>query len=87
MSQRAKGLPPLTDAHRQAAFEAMAWVGWTYEQALADPLRSRLIECRASLMRKAEHRAWTRYPYNPAATPGRGHDCKRAAAGDLDDDP
>lgn len=87
MAHQSTALPAITEAHRRAAFEAMAWVGWTYEQAMANPIRSRLIACRASLMRKAEHRALKRYPYNPAATPGRGHDCKRAAAGDLEDDP
>lgn len=87
MARQPIALPAITEAHRRAAFEAMAWVGWTYEQALADPVRSRLILARACELRNAEHRYLKRYPYRPEYTPGRGHDCKRAAAGDLDDDP
>jgi hypothetical protein len=47
-------LPPVSDAHRQAAFVAMGWRGWTYTAALADPTRSRVLECRAAQIRTKE---------------------------------
>lgn len=47
-------LPPVTDAHRQAAFAAMAWRGCTYTQAMACPVKSRVIECRAAQLRTQE---------------------------------
>ena len=34
-------MPAVTAAHQQAAFQAFAWTGWTYEQAMADQMRSR----------------------------------------------
>lgn len=49
-------LPPVTDAHRRAAFEAMRWAGWTFEQAMADRTRRQVVETRAHLIRKQE---WT----------------------------
>lgn len=81
-------LPPVTDAHRRAAFDAMHWPGWTYQQAMADPIRARLVECRAHQLRKQQwqqarrQQRWTRTPW-----PGRPttQDLKRAAAGDRDD--
>lgn len=58
MSARTKltadDMPPVTDAHRLAAFEAMHWTGWTYEAAMAYDLRRRLVEVRAHALRKAE---------------------------------
>jgi hypothetical protein len=50
----AADMPPVTDAHRLAAFERMGWKGWTYEAAMAFDMRRRLIECRAHLLRKQE---------------------------------
>lgn len=85
MARQPKALPATTEAHRRAAFLAMAWLGWTYEQAMTDPVRSRLVAARASHMRKAQTKAQrrfvlpVRYP-RPAAT-----DQKRAAAGDRDE--
>ena len=85
MARQPAALPATTEAYRRAAFAAMAWPGWTYEQAMTDPVRSRLVAARASQMRKAqtkEQRRFVlplRYP-KPTAT-----DLKRAAAGDCDD--
>jgi len=85
-------LPPVTEAHRRAAFVAMGWVGWTYEQALADPVRSRVVECRAHALRKAQWQQerrqarqsrWVRQPWPSTGMAGR--DGKRASAGDFDD--
>lgn len=47
-------LPDVTDAHRRAAFEAMHWTGWTFEAALADDTRRRVVEARAHQMRTQE---------------------------------
>lgn len=87
-------LPEVTDAHRLAAFQAMHWLGWTFEAAMGNDTRRRLIECRAHQMRKQQWQAERRNRaarYTPrAATPSKPwpptvHDLKRAAAGDLDD--
>jgi hypothetical protein len=51
---KAPDLPPVTDEHRQAAFVAMGWRGWTYAAAQADPTRSRVLECRAAQIRTNE---------------------------------
>jgi len=82
-------LPPVTDQHRHAAFAAMGWVGWTYEQAMANDLRASLVECRAHQLRKQQwqqarrQQRWTRTPWPPARPATQ--DLKRAAAGDRDD--
>lgn len=49
-------LPPITPAHRQAAFERLAMRGWTLAAAMADPLRRRVIEALAAQIRTAEWR-------------------------------
>lgn len=88
-------LPEVTDAHRLEAFERMAWVGCTYEQAMANPTRRQCIEVRAHQIRTQQwqrehlHRPYlqmpkaTRHPLHLTARPMT--DLKRAAAGDLDD--
>lgn len=50
-------LPEVTDAHRRAAFEAMHWTGWTFEAAMGNDTRRRLIECRAHQLRTQQWRA------------------------------
>lgn len=50
-------LPPVTDAHRQAAFAAMGWAGWTFDAAMANDTRRRVIEARAASMRTAQFKA------------------------------
>lgn len=37
----------LTNDEMHAAFEAMRWVGWTYEMAMSDAVRSRVVIARA----------------------------------------
>lgn len=80
----------LTEQHRRAAFEAMAWLGWTFEAAMQDPVRSRLVQLRAQQMRQARTKTRRRVvvvpmaglqPYQRAFL----NDLKRAAAGDRDD--
>lgn len=39
------------------AFEAMHWVGWTYEAAMANDTRRRLVKCRAHQLRAREEAA------------------------------
>lgn len=82
-------LPPVTEQDRRAAFAAFAWAGWSYEQAMAQDTRRRCIETRAAQLRKAQWQATRRRVVRPATplTPPAGHvrDCKRLAAGDLDD--
>lgn len=46
---------PLTPEQMQAAFEAFAWVGWTFDAAMADPVRARLVRARACQMRTREY--------------------------------
>ena len=83
--------PPVTEAHLRAAFAAMAWLGWSYEQAMADTVRSRLVTARAYQLRNTEWRTLLRRPLGVLVTtytaPHRpaAFDCKRAAAGDRDD--
>jgi hypothetical protein len=55
---------PLTTEQLRAAFEAFAWVGWTFEAAMANPIRARLVSARACQMRAREYqrthdRQWT----------------------------
>lgn len=93
--QTAQHRPGVTDAHRAAAFQAMAWTGWTYEQAMADPVRSRIVQLRARQLCNAEARRMRRpilTDFPPRRQPPGLHttrvlqtDCKRAAAGDRDD--
>jgi hypothetical protein len=83
--------PAVTAEHQRAAFEAFAWTGWTFEQAMADPLRSRLVKLRArqicsaaAALRRVRFVAFQKppQPYRPVHL----SDLKRAAAGDRDDD-
>ena len=53
----AADLPEVTEVHRLAAFEAMRWTGWTFEAAMADPLRRQVIEGRAHQLRTREWQA------------------------------
>lgn len=91
-------LPDVTDAHRRAAFEAMRWTGWTFEAAMADDTRRRVIEARAHQVRTQQWKATRRTVIRHMASTGDQHpikgrpgqrfwpiDLKRAAAGDLDD--
>jgi len=84
--------PPVTEAHLRAAFAAMAWLGWSYEQAMADTVRSRLVAARAYQLRNKDWKTLLRRPLGQlvpliSKTPHRpaAIDCKRAAAGDRDD--
>lgn len=62
--------PPVTDAHLRTAFKDMAWPGWTFEQAQADPLRWKQVEIRATLLRNREWRASLGLPV-PTVPKGR----------------
>lgn len=90
---------PLRPEHLQAAFQAMAWEGWTYEAAMADPTRKAIVSWRARQICDAQAKAGRRsvvlhitgkkQPMR-RSTSGRYwpvpvQDLKRAAAGDRDD--
>jgi hypothetical protein len=47
-------VPPITAEHLQRAFEAMHWPGWTFDAAMANDMRRRLVVCRAHLLRTRE---------------------------------
>ena len=38
---------PIKPEYLQAAFQAMAWEGWTFEAAMADPTRKAIVSWRA----------------------------------------
>lgn len=84
-------LPPVTDAHRIEAFRRFAWADWNFDQAMADPLRGRLLEARAHQLRTQEWKGHKAASFFPAPTRLRVastrplFDAKRAAAGDFDD--
>ena len=62
-------LPPVTDAHRAAAFESLAFrCCATLAEALADPVRARVVEARAHALRTAE---WQRTQATRTTTPVR----------------
>jgi hypothetical protein len=43
--------PPITPEHLKRAFEAMHWPGWTFDTAMKNDMRRRLIVCRAHQLR------------------------------------
>lgn len=48
-------MPPLTQDQLLAAHAAMKWpASWTFEAAMRDPLRSRVVRARAAQMRAKE---------------------------------
>ena len=48
-------LPPITDAHRAAAFETLSFrCCATLAEAMADPVRAKVVEARAAALRTAE---------------------------------
>ena len=71
-------LPEVTEAHRLAAFNGMGWAGWSYQQAMADPIRGRVIEARAHQLRTQQ---WQQslWPYQRRIA--QWFDGKAAAAG------
>ncbi len=91
---------PLRPEHLHAAFQAMAWEGWTYEAAMADPTRKAIVSWRARQMCDAQAKAGRRVVFKARQSTGYRRvnrqlapyhdevhliDLKRAAAGDRDD--
>ena len=80
-------LPPVTDAHRRAAHQALAMVGWSFDAAMSDPLMRGLVEGYARTLRTREWQAThartttTVRRHNPAT--GRWH--SERVPGDFDD--
>lgn len=62
--------PAVTEVHQRAAFAQMGWVGWTYEQAMADDVRSRVLMALARSLRNREWRAALGLPM-PTVPKGR----------------
>lgn len=54
-------LPPVTDAHRRAAFAKQHWPGLTFEQAMAVDIRRRIVEACAHQIRTQEFRKGERH--------------------------
>ncbi|MGH6627623.1 MAG: hypothetical protein ACRECD_13980 [Burkholderiaceae bacterium] len=50
-------LPPVTDAHRRAAFEGLRLKVWSYEAALLDATLAKVIEARAHQLRTRDYQA------------------------------
>lgn len=65
--------PPVTEAHQRAAFAQMGWQGWTFEQAMADDVRSRVVQGRANSLRNREWRAALGLPANNEPAPRTQH--------------
>lgn len=82
-------MPPVTDAQLSAAFELMAWKGWTLEAALRDPIRSRVLRARAAQLRTQEYRRTHRRVVVPVRRydPRSGRWCTQRVAGPFDDQP
>lgn len=57
---------PLTTEQLQAAFQAFHWAGWTFEAAMADPVRSRIVKGRACAMRTRQMQATHPRTYSTA---------------------
>lgn len=47
-------LPEVTDAHRRAAFTLLSWPNLSFEQAMADDVRRKLINTCAAELRKRD---------------------------------
>lgn len=79
-------MPPVTDAHLRAAFELMAWTGWTFEAAMADPIRSRVLRARAAQLRAQEYRRTHRRVVQAVRrySPSDDRWCTQRVAGDFD---
>lgn len=80
-------MPPVTDAHLRAAFELMAWTGWTFEAAMADPIRSRVLRARAAQLRAQEYRRTHRRVVQAVRrySPSDDRWCTQRVAGRFDD--
>ena len=80
-------MPPVTMEHLRAAFELMAWRGWTFEAAMADPIRARVVRARAAQMRTQEYQRTHRRTVVPVRryNPRDDRWCTQLVAGDFDD--
>lgn len=80
-------MPPVTNAHLQAAFALMAWRGWTLEAALRDPIRAKVLRACAAHLRTEEYRR-THARTTVAVRrhdPSTGRWCTQLVAGPYDD--
>ena len=82
-------MPPVTMEHLRAAFELMAWRGWTFEAAMADPIRSRVLRARAAHLRTQEYQRTHRRVVQAVRrySPSDDRWCTQRVAGPFDDQP
>lgn len=80
-------MPPVTMEHLRAAFELMAWRGWTFEAAMADPIRSRVLRARAAHLRTQEYQRTHRRVVEAVRryNPRDDRWCTQRVAGRFDD--
>ena len=50
----ADDMPPVTDAHLRTAFAKLRWPNLTYDQVMADPVRSKVVQACAHQLRRQE---------------------------------
>lgn len=70
-----------------AAFQAMHWTGWTFEAAMRDDIRSRIVRARAAAMARADYEATHTRTVRLVrrCNPTTGAWCTQRVAGDFDD--
>ena len=61
----------VTPEHQRAAFEAMGWADWTFEQAMADTVRSGIVMWRARQICGEQAGVMRRKTYTAPRTPQR----------------
>lgn len=47
-------LPPVTEQHLRTAFAKLQWRQFTFDQVMADPIRSKVVQCCAHQLRREE---------------------------------
>lgn len=80
-------MPPVTEAHLQAAFALMAWRGWTLEAALRDPIRAKVLRACAAHLRTQEYQRTHRRVVEAVRryNPRDDRWCTQRVAGRFDD--
>lgn len=82
-------MPPITDAHLRAAFVRVALKGWTFDAAMADPVRRHVIVACAHAIRTTEWERTQKRTVVPVKRVRMGSDgfpvswCTQMASGPL----
>lgn len=61
--------PPVTEAHRREAFANMKWQHRSFADTMADPVYSKIVEIRATLIRNREYWATKGGKPTPSGAP------------------